>query len=172
MEDRQLINRYPSTGRYHFGAILEPTLNPSEIRHLAEVLALFYDDMAEHFADGIAGASLGIRAPVQVFGGQAIEIPQRLAADGIVVRHTISDVEPWEVGNLFRGVAESVIFFGQPQLLVPGISLPYLGGALREVMNPAVLDTCHVPYHKIDVVSVSTGLESSLFRGETIQSFV
>ena len=40
--------------------MFEPTLEAAQVRHLPQVLALFYHEMAQHSADGITRASLRV----------------------------------------------------------------------------------------------------------------
>src|SRR5215472_63637 len=74
-----------STGTDPGGRIFQPTLQATQVRHLAQMLTPFNDEMAEHSADGKARTLRGIRTPREVRRGQRIEIPQRGTPDGLVV---------------------------------------------------------------------------------------
>src|SRR2546427_3073200 len=110
------------TGTDPGGRIFEPTLQPTQVRHLAQMLTPFDEEMAEHSPNGMAWAPRGIRTPLKIHQGQPIEIPQRGAADGLVVRQAVCDGEPWQGGYLLHRVAETVVLDWEPQLLVPGLA--------------------------------------------------
>ena len=151
--------------------MFEPTLQPTQVRHLAQMLTPFDDEMAEHSPNGVAWAPHGIRTPLKIRRGQPIEILQRGAADGLVVCQAACDGEPGQGGDLLHCVAETVVLDRQSQLLVPGIALPYFTGVLGEGMHLTILVTRHVPHDKVNVIGVRLGLKAALGCGEPGEGF-
>src|SRR6516164_8896121 len=92
------------TGTDPGGWIFAPTLQPTQVRHLTQMLTPFDDEMAERSPNGIAWAPRRIRTQLKVRRGQPIEIPQRGVADGLVVRQAVCDGEPWQGGDLLHRV--------------------------------------------------------------------
>jgi hypothetical protein len=132
------------------------------------MLALLHKEMAEHPADCITGTPLRLRAPVQVCCGQTVQILQRGVSDRCIIGHEVSEVEPWEVGNLLCGVAKAAAFFGKAQSLVPAVALPEPRSVLGKGLNPAILDTCRMLHQEVNMIRVRMGLETTLCRGETV----
>ena len=97
------------TGTDPGGRIFEPTLQPTQVRHLAQMLTPFDDEMAKHSTNGRAWTPRRIRTPLKVRRGQPIEIPQRGAADGLVIRQAVCDGKPWQGGDLLHRVAETIV---------------------------------------------------------------